>query len=302
MDYLRRTGQVDQAYGWDVLDRDRAELGATRLMDGALGRHAAEDWVAEGPDGRIIGWAQSIERDGMLELTMFFVDPTSQSRGVGRGLLERAFPLGRGHTRTISATQDPRALALYLRFGVAYVTTSIDVLGGPRACDMATDLAIEPSEQGTGRPPRQRSPTSSGRCSATPERVDTRFLLGRTTGVAGAPRRKRRRSGVRDGRGGHRADRRVGSHRSSGALGHCRERRLERGMKELGFTIPMINRDRPWPPPRTRLQGRHVLYVHSEQQRPDAARSLHRDSADLHLLIGGGVRFGPQGGGVTERR
>jgi GNAT superfamily N-acetyltransferase len=74
---------------------------------------------------------------------MFMVDPTVQSRGIGRGLLERAFPLGRGHARTINTSQDPWALGLYLQFGVVFNTTSAELRGLAGPADVATDLTIE---------------------------------------------------------------------------------------------------------------------------------------------------------------
>ena len=83
-----------------------------------LADHAAEWWVAEEPASRaLIGFARSIERGGLLELTEFFVLPTSQSRGVGRALLERCFPSDRGDIRSIIATTDVRALRLYYGAG-----------------------------------------------------------------------------------------------------------------------------------------------------------------------------------------
>ncbi len=65
-----------------------------------LAEIAAEWWVAEDDAGRLIGYARSIERGagyGLFELSEFFVRPGHQSAGVGRALLERAFPLGQGH-------------------------------------------------------------------------------------------------------------------------------------------------------------------------------------------------------------
>lgn len=56
-----------------------------------LWRTAAENWVAEDAEHGVFGWAMSVERGGMLELTHFFVDPAVQSKGVGRALLERGF-------------------------------------------------------------------------------------------------------------------------------------------------------------------------------------------------------------------
>ena len=70
-----------------------------------LAAHAAEWWVAVEPDGgALIGYARSIQRGNLLELVEFFVMPTRQSAGVGRALLERAFPLDRGDIRSIIAT------------------------------------------------------------------------------------------------------------------------------------------------------------------------------------------------------
>ena len=76
--------------------------------------HAAEWWVAEDPsDGSLLGHARSIERDGLFELTELFVRPGAQSAGIGKELIERAFPVGRGAVRLIIATNDVRALARY---------------------------------------------------------------------------------------------------------------------------------------------------------------------------------------------
>lgn len=61
----------------------------------------------------MIGHARSIERDSLFELTELFVRPGAQSSGVGKVLIERAFPAGRGNTRLIIATNDVRALARY---------------------------------------------------------------------------------------------------------------------------------------------------------------------------------------------
>jgi GNAT superfamily N-acetyltransferase len=83
-------------------------------LHGHLAADAAEWWVAEEPGSRqILGYARSIERSGLLELTEFFVRPGRQSQGLGRALIERAFPVGRGEVRVIIATSEVRALARY---------------------------------------------------------------------------------------------------------------------------------------------------------------------------------------------
>lgn len=83
--------------------------------------HAAETadrwWVAE-ENGRVVGYARSTLRDGIRQLTEFFVRPDAQSAGVGRGLLERVFPAEGARGRLLLATQDPRALGRYLKAGM----------------------------------------------------------------------------------------------------------------------------------------------------------------------------------------
>jgi GNAT superfamily N-acetyltransferase len=91
----------------------------------------------------LLGWAMSTERDGHLELTHFFVDPERQGKGVGRGLIDRAFASHPAAQKSILATQDPAALSLYLRAGVGHVTTAVDILMRPHALEEASDLDFE---------------------------------------------------------------------------------------------------------------------------------------------------------------
>jgi GNAT superfamily N-acetyltransferase len=74
-------------------------------------------WVAE-TEGRVTGYARSIVRGSVRELTELFVLPEAQGAGIGRELLGRVFPAERGRNRIIVATTDPPALASYLRAGV----------------------------------------------------------------------------------------------------------------------------------------------------------------------------------------
>jgi GNAT superfamily N-acetyltransferase len=108
-----------------------------------LADHAAEWWVAVEPGaGTLVGYARSIERGGLFELTEFFVMPTSQSRGVGRALIERAFPLGRGDIRSIIATTDVRALTRYYAADTAARFPMLTFVGAPSAdAEIASDLS-----------------------------------------------------------------------------------------------------------------------------------------------------------------
>lgn len=174
-DYLARIGNVTAEEAGDP------PIASAWVRQEAWMRHlwttAAENWVAEDAAGRVVGWAMSIAREGHLELVLFFVDPGAQSRGLGRALLARALPEGQGHGRSIVATQDPRALSLYLRSGVDFMSSTVDVIlaGAPRpgepdlsfrrldagAASVEAVAAIEREVLGFGRPP------------------ETAFLLGR---------------------------------------------------------------------------------------------------------------------------
>jgi GNAT superfamily N-acetyltransferase len=106
-----------------------------------LAARAAEWWVAEDPDGgTLLGYGRSIERGGLLELTEFFVLPTRQSAGVGRALIERAFPPGRGDIRSIIATTDVRALARYYRAGTVARFPMLTLEGVPAEAEIAGDV------------------------------------------------------------------------------------------------------------------------------------------------------------------
>src|SRR5918992_131207 len=110
-----------------------------------LAQHAAEWWVAEAPgDGELIGYARSIERGGLFELTELFVRPGSQSKGVGRQLLERAFPLGRGEVRVILATTDVRATARYYAAGTSAMFPHFTLTGRPHRDTARDGVTIEP--------------------------------------------------------------------------------------------------------------------------------------------------------------
>jgi GNAT superfamily N-acetyltransferase len=110
-----------------------------------LAQIAAEWWVAEETgSGRLVGFARSIERDGLLELTEFFVRPDQQSRGVGKALLERAFPSGRGTVRSIVATSDVRAQARYYAAGTIARFPIFTLAGVPSATETISAVTAEP--------------------------------------------------------------------------------------------------------------------------------------------------------------
>jgi GNAT superfamily N-acetyltransferase len=109
-----------------------------------LADHAAEWWVAEDAgSGRVIGYARSVDRGGLFELTELFVHPDRQSAGVGADLLARAFPAGRGEVRAIIATTDVRAQARYYAAGTAARFPIVALEGPPRAAELDPGVAVE---------------------------------------------------------------------------------------------------------------------------------------------------------------
>jgi GNAT superfamily N-acetyltransferase len=159
-DLMRRTGYLaaddpepDVAVAWPLY---------VELFE-HLAQTGAQWWIAEDGDGRAIGYARSTLRSSTLELTEFFVDPAARVGGVGRALLEHAFPRSHDGHRSIIATVDAPAVALYMRFGVTHQTTSMDMTCRPRAiaapdayevvpATLDEVLAIEEQLLGHGRP------------------------------------------------------------------------------------------------------------------------------------------------------
>ena len=73
-------------------------------------------------EGRICGMVSALVRGRVWYLSMFFVLPGDQGRGVGRALLERALAYGEARGTEIRctwATLDPRAQARYVMAGMA---------------------------------------------------------------------------------------------------------------------------------------------------------------------------------------
>jgi hypothetical protein len=107
-----------------------------------LARTADQFWVAEQGD-QMIGFARSILRDGVRQLTEIFVLPEAQSSGVGRDLFIRAFPADSDQRKNIIASLDLRAQIHYLKAGL-YPRFPVYYFGrSPRRVALNTDLYIE---------------------------------------------------------------------------------------------------------------------------------------------------------------
>ena len=101
-------------------------------------------WVALSGD-RVVGVAESIRRDdGFWGLSMLFVDPGFQSRGVGRELLDAALGYAEGaRVRMIQSSSDPRAMRRYALAGLA-MHPAAELGGVPRRRAIPSDLAGRP--------------------------------------------------------------------------------------------------------------------------------------------------------------
>lgn len=130
-----------------IIDGDNPEVQQKvwriqRPMWEHLAQTSRHFWIAENA-GKVIGYARSIERDVMLELTEFFILPGQQSAGLGQRLLERAFPDDYPGKRAIIATLDLRALSRYLKAGL-YPRFPIKLFTRePEPVEYKTDLEAE---------------------------------------------------------------------------------------------------------------------------------------------------------------
>lgn len=143
-DLFRRMGS-DVKTSYDDPDELARMWQRRRSLYEHLAREAQEFWVAE-KDGRIIGFSRAIVRDGVRELTELFMLPGEQSSGVGKQLLAQAMPDEGEAYRTIIASPDLPALALYMKAGV-YPRFPVYYLGRkPEARHFSADFEIRPIE------------------------------------------------------------------------------------------------------------------------------------------------------------
>jgi GNAT superfamily N-acetyltransferase len=98
-------------------------------------------WVAVSDDDEPVGVAESIRRGDFWGLSMLFVDPEFQSRGVGRQLLDATLGYASGaQVRMIQSSTDPRAMRRYALAGLAMHPAAF-VNGTPDRRAIPADLA-----------------------------------------------------------------------------------------------------------------------------------------------------------------
>lgn len=113
-----------------------------RVFTDYFAQTADHFWVAE-DKGELIGFSRSIVRDGIRQLSELFVHPDKQAQGVGKRLLEAAFPSDDAHNRVVIGTSDIQAVVRYLKAGVKFRFTIYDWSRKPEIVPFETDLSIE---------------------------------------------------------------------------------------------------------------------------------------------------------------
>jgi GNAT superfamily N-acetyltransferase len=109
-------------------------------IDQLLGTDPGGAWVAEDPQGRHVGCALALMREGLWGLSLLVVRPEAQSSGIGRRLLDRAWSYGEGaRGAVILSSPDRRALRAYSRLGLALHPT-VTAKGRPHRVTMPGDV------------------------------------------------------------------------------------------------------------------------------------------------------------------
>jgi GNAT superfamily N-acetyltransferase len=90
------------------------------LIEFIAARSGGRYVICENSAGEMVGYARLVRFDAMEELTELMVDPDHQGAGIGRGLLERCWPVDPVPrvARIVVAAGAPSDLSLYTHFGL----------------------------------------------------------------------------------------------------------------------------------------------------------------------------------------
>jgi GNAT superfamily N-acetyltransferase len=115
--------------------------GLRRLHAHTLATDPDRFWVATEAKGHVIGFGSAVERGPVWFLSMLFVSPEVQARGVGRALLDRLLPAPGGPSILATATDSAQPISngLYASLGIAPRIPAFNLIGRP--------------DRGPGRPP-----------------------------------------------------------------------------------------------------------------------------------------------------
>ena len=107
--------------------------GLRRLHAHTLATDPNRFWVATEGDGRVVGFGSAVERGPVWFLSMLFVSPDVQARGLGRALLDRLLPGPGGPSILATATDSaqPISSGLYASLGIAPRVPVFNLVGRP---------------------------------------------------------------------------------------------------------------------------------------------------------------------------
>jgi GNAT superfamily N-acetyltransferase len=123
--------------------------GVRRLHAHTLTTDPERFWVAE-RRGRVVAFGSALQRPPLWYLSMLFVQPDEQSRGLGRALLARLLPdpIDGAVLATSTDSAQPVANALYTSLGMAPRLPLFNLIGRVRADHglppLPPDLTVEP--------------------------------------------------------------------------------------------------------------------------------------------------------------
>lgn len=112
--------------------------GLLRLHAHTLASDPTRFQVAErrgrGGKPRMVAFGSAVERGPMWFLSMLFVEPADQARGLGRALLERILPEDRDGRRLATCTDSAQPISngLYASYGMVPRMPFLNLLGRPR--------------------------------------------------------------------------------------------------------------------------------------------------------------------------
>jgi len=140
---LRRAGEDDEIAAFEVMRRSMG-YEMTWAHHAAVRQHLRNSpdssfWLAEESHRfskpRAVGYARSIVREGVWNLTEFFVLQTHHRQGIGSGLLANCLEDAAGFgadTHLVLASRHPSADALYVRQAGCIPRLPMFLLSGPR--------------------------------------------------------------------------------------------------------------------------------------------------------------------------
>ena len=237
----RRLGSADAVDSSDPAIRAASWVKWQSLFD-HLAQTGDQAWLAEDAAGVVVGYARSINRDGVRELTEFFVLPAWQAQGVGRELLRRAFSADGARRRSIIATLELGALGRYLKTGLSARCLILYCSAEPpRPNPVSTDLqAARIADDGTDLGELNRI---DGEVLGHTREVDHRWLLAGTEREGFLFRRGERAVAY-----GYVGDRSgpiavLDPNDTEAVLGILESRAAERGLGDVGFWLPTVNRE-----------------------------------------------------------